>query len=85
MIELLWGKGATVEYHDPFVPSVRIGSHQLQSVALGNLSEYDAVLILTDHTSIDYAGIALGAKLVLDTRNATRNVDKSQSCPVVRL
>lgn len=85
VIELLWGKGATVEYHDPYVPSLRIGSHLLQSVPLGNLGDYDAVLILTDHSSIDYGAIGRSAKLVLDTRNATRNVDKTQSCPIVRL
>lgn len=85
VIELLWGKGATVEYHDPYVPAVRIGHHQLQSVPLDRLSDYDAVLILTDHTSIDYAALCQKAKLVLDTRNATRRVEKDKSCPVVRL
>jgi UDP-N-acetyl-D-glucosamine dehydrogenase len=85
VIELLWGKGATVEYHDPYVPSVRIGTHQLHSVPLVDPGSYDAVLILTDHKSIDYAALCQKAKLVLDTRNATRSVEKDTSCPVVRL
>jgi len=85
VIELLWGKGAQVEYHDPYVPSLRIGHHQLQSVPLAQLGEYDAVLILTDHTSIDYSALCAKAKLVIDTRNATRSVSKQNSCPIVRL
>ena len=79
------GKGAAVEYHDPFVPSLRIGHHQLHSVPLGQLGDYDAVLILTDHSSLDYPAICKSARLVLDTRNATRRVDKQASCPIVRL
>ena len=85
VIELLWGKGAQVEYHDPYVPSLRIGHHQLHSVPLAQLGEYDAVLILTDHTSIDYSALCAKAKLVIDTRNATRSVSKQSSCPIVRL
>jgi UDP-N-acetyl-D-glucosamine dehydrogenase len=85
VIELLSRKGATVEYHDPFVPSLRIGHHQLHSVPLGQLGDYDAVLILTDHSSLDYPAICGSARLVLDTRNATRRVDKQSSCPIVRL
>ena len=43
------------------------------------------MLILTDHTSIDYAALCAKAKLVIDTRNATRSVSKQNSCPIVRL
>jgi UDP-N-acetyl-D-glucosamine dehydrogenase len=38
------------------------------------LAKYDAVLIATDHTGYDYAAIVDAAKLVVDTRNATRRV-----------
>ena len=87
VIELLWGKGATVEYHDPYVPSLRIGSHLLQSVPLGNLGDYDAVLILTDHSSIDYGAIGRSANWcpIPATRRATstkRSPVRSCGCSV---
>jgi len=39
-----------------------------------NLAKYDAVLIATDHSVYDYAAIVRHARLVIDTRNATRNI-----------
>jgi len=49
---------------------------------LENLGQYDAVLIVTDHSSYDYAQIVREAQLVIDTRNATRGIDspKIVSC-----
>ena len=85
VIELLQAKGATVSYHDPYVPSLRIGEHKLSSVALGNFAAYHAVVILTDHTSIDYLQVVQEARLVVDTRNATRMVRQHARTPVVRL
>jgi UDP-N-acetyl-D-glucosamine dehydrogenase len=38
------------------------------------LGNYDCVLIATDHSSYDYLSIVENAKLVVDTRNATRRV-----------
>jgi UDP-N-acetyl-D-glucosamine dehydrogenase len=42
------------------------------SQAWGDFSNYDAVLIATDHDDIDYVGLAKTAKLIVDTRNACR-------------
>jgi UDP-N-acetyl-D-glucosamine dehydrogenase len=39
-----------------------------------NLGKFDAVIIATDHSSYDYVAIVDAAKLVVDTRNATRRV-----------
>jgi UDP-N-acetyl-D-glucosamine dehydrogenase len=47
---------------------------QLRCVPLHNLDVYDCVLIVTDHSSYDYAGIVRQAQLVIDTRNATRGI-----------
>lgn len=83
VITLLKQRGAEVEYHDPFIPELR-AEHgfgcQMRSVPLRPeaLGEYDAVLILTDHDSIDYAQVAAGARLVVDTRNATRKVTRGR-------
>jgi len=54
-------------------------------VAPSQLASYHAVVILTDHTSIDYQQIVAEARLVVDTRNATRAVRQHARTPVVRL
>ena len=79
IMELLQKQGARVEYHDPYFPRLhrmRRYDFQLASVNLTPeaLSEPQAVIIATDHSSYDYAQIVERAKLVIDTRNATRNV-----------
>ncbi|MCS7305975.1 MAG: nucleotide sugar dehydrogenase [Thermoguttaceae bacterium] len=79
LMELLLRGGAHVDYHDPFVPQLRPGrkyKYQMSSVPLTaeTLQQYDAVLIATDHTSVDYALIGEHARLVIDTRNAMARV-----------
>jgi UDP-N-acetyl-D-glucosamine dehydrogenase len=74
--KLLLERGGDVRYHDPFVPEMRIGEHSLKSVDLTDeqISGADLVVILTDHSAIDYARVVRLAHRVYDTRNATRNV-----------
>ncbi len=74
VIELLQDRGAEVSYHDPWAASVRIGEHTLKSKPLDGLDGYDAVVIVTDHSNVDYARVVREARLVIDTRNATRKV-----------
>ncbi len=60
IIELLRAKGAIVAYNDPFFPTVGHGRHydlNMTSTPLDNLGQYDAVLIVTDHSSYDYKAI----------------------------
>jgi UDP-N-acetyl-D-glucosamine dehydrogenase len=77
LIELLEKRGARCDVHDPFVPEIpRTREHPTlmgrRSVPLkwDIVSEYDAVLIATDHDAIDYKTLAIHAKLIIDTRNA---------------
>jgi len=72
----LWRRGATVKYHDPYVPSIRVGGRGLESEPLEDetLRSVDAAVILTDHRVIDYKRVAELAPLVIDTRNATAAV-----------
>ncbi len=75
LMELLLERGADVAYHDPFideVPKTREYGHLMgrRSVAIDKPSEFDAVIIATDHDQIDYAALAHDAQLVVDTRNA---------------
>jgi len=78
IVSLLLSKGAQADYHDPFVPTLEIPGHPepIHSIGLNEqtLNSYDAVLIVTDHTSYDYNWIAANSKMLVDTRNATRNV-----------
>jgi UDP-N-acetyl-D-glucosamine dehydrogenase len=77
IIELLREKGAHVFYNDPYFAKVGRGRHydlNMTNTPLDNLGEYDAVLIVTDHTSYDYKAIVEQSKLVIDTRNATKGI-----------
>jgi UDP-N-acetyl-D-glucosamine dehydrogenase len=77
IIELLREKGATVAYNDPFFPTVGRGRHydlNMTNTPLDNLGQYDAVVIVTDHTSYDYRAIVEQSQLVIDTRNATKGI-----------
>ena len=77
IIELLQRSGAQVDYNDPYFPRVGKGRKydlNMQSASLEDLSKFDCVLIATDHSTYDYARIAREAKLVVDTRNATRGI-----------
>lgn len=76
IISLLQSKGAHVEYHDPHIPHLRGGRNfpdlDLKSVDLTakSLAGADCVLLVTDHSALDYAWIASQARLIVDTRNA---------------
>jgi len=75
ILELLRNKGAVVAYNDPFFPTVGQGRHyalNMTNTPLENLGQYDAVVIVTDHTSYNYREIVEQSKLVIDTRNATK-------------
>ena len=78
IIELLREKGAEVSYNDPFFKRVGHGRHydlNMDCAPLENLGQYDAVVIVTDHSSFDYAAIVDQSQLVIDTRNATKGID----------
>jgi UDP-N-acetyl-D-glucosamine dehydrogenase len=81
IISLLLSKGAKAEYHDPYIKTLEISEHDQAEVisSIGDLTEdvlagYDAVVIVADHSAYDYAWIADHARLVVDTRNATRHL-----------
>ncbi len=79
VIELLRAAGAQVDYNDPYCPRLGTGRHYnlgMESVPFNaeTLAGYDAVVIITDHSCYDYPLIARHARLVVDTRNATRGL-----------
>ncbi|GAB4574187.1 MAG: nucleotide sugar dehydrogenase [Anaerolineae bacterium] len=74
VIHLLQEKGALVSYHDPYIPSIRLDGETITSAELTAewLAEADAVVWITDHTDYDRQWILDHARLVVDTRNATK-------------
>ena len=76
VIRLLEERGAHVEYHDPFVPEFREDGHSRKGVELSEemLQWADAVVIITDHKSIDYQRVVDHATMVVDTRNTTADL-----------
>ncbi len=79
VIRLLEERGAEVVYHDPHVPSFRDDGHEWLSVPFSDaeLARADAVVIVTDHSSVDYQRVVDVAPVVVDTRNATAGLRKS--------
>ena len=78
IIELLQKRGAHVEYNDPFFPSVGHGRKyalNMTCTPLDRIPEFDCVVIVTDHSQYNYAAIVNQAKLVVDTRNATKGIE----------
>jgi len=77
IIELLQKEGADVSYNDPFFEYVGEGRKyklEMSNTPLENLEKFDAVVIVTDHSSYDYKWIVENAQLVVDTRNATKGI-----------
>lgn len=77
IIELLREHGAEVYYNDPYFPKVGHGRHfalNMENTPLDNIGQFDCVVIVTDHSSYDYARIVSESQLVVDTRNATKGL-----------
>ena len=72
IIDLLKYKGAKINYHDPYVEN--IDSLKSLDLTKNTIEEQDAILITTDHTSIDYTSLGKYAKLIVDSRNIMATV-----------
>src|ERR1039458_4093971 len=84
IIELLQKRGAHVEYNAPFFPTVGRGRKYVLNMTctpLERIPEFDCVVIVTDHSQYDFPSIVNKAKLVVDTRNATKGI---QAANIVR-
>jgi UDP-N-acetyl-D-glucosamine dehydrogenase len=77
IIRLLEEKGATVVYHDPYVPELREESVIRRSVdySVDAMSMADCVLIATDHSTVDYRVLLTLDVPIVDTRNAMRGLE----------
>ena len=79
VLQLLSQRHARVAYIDQYVPTLSLNGITCHSKTLtaGELRAADCVLILTDHSNVDYALVAREARLVVDTRNATGHLPEA--------
>ena len=77
LLDLLQKRGSVVDFHDPLVPVIPWTREHPEFAGLAStplssdmLSDYDAILIATDHDAVDYALISEHSRLIVDTRNA---------------
>lgn len=95
IIDRLRAKGASVRYHDPFVKELRFddahieaSGEPLASVPLTDeeLRSADCLIIVTDHSGIDYKRVCAATSLIVDTRNALNgDVRRNSSARIIRL
>ncbi len=83
IIEHLEKQGVDVSFHDPFIPYLKIKNINLKSVTLAknNLKSFDCVIIVTDHSALDYKFVKKNSSLIFDTRNIYKKNEKK----VIRL
>jgi len=84
IIQLLREKGAEVSYHDPYVPRIHLPAGDMKSAELSGkcLASMDCVIIAVEHSCYDLEQIITNAKLVFDTRGATKGLKQAN---IVRL
>ena len=78
IMRMLSEKGAVLSYNDPFVAALRMNGNTLKSVDLTSdtIESQDCIIILTDHNAYDFRTVVAAAKLVVDTRNATKDLQE---------
>ncbi|MHB9155570.1 MAG: nucleotide sugar dehydrogenase [Endomicrobiales bacterium] len=75
VLQLLMDRHARISYFDPYVPEVRMDSRTFTSIkSLKDIGRYDAAVIITNHSSVDYRLMAKNARLIIDSRNATKGI-----------
>lgn len=77
VMRILSEKGADLIYNDPYVPTLWLGKNTMNSTQLSSdaIARQDCVIILTDHSDYDFKAIVAAARLVIDTRNATKDLN----------
>jgi UDP-N-acetyl-D-glucosamine dehydrogenase len=77
IMHLLQEQGAHVSYHDPYVPTVRLGDHEWsgKSYSAALLKSMDAVIVTTPHATFDPKHVLRHSPLVIDTRNFARGLN----------
>jgi UDP-N-acetyl-D-glucosamine dehydrogenase len=81
IIGILRSKKAKTTYNDPYISNIEVNGEKMRSQKLTKalLKSVDCVIIVTGHSVYDYDFIVKNAKLIIDTRNVTKNIpDRSK-------
>ncbi len=76
LIQLLTDSGADIEYYDPYVPKLELRDmcfNSLRTLNNSAIKNFDACVIVTDHSEFDYEMIFNNSSLIIDTRNVYAN------------
>jgi UDP-N-acetyl-D-glucosamine dehydrogenase len=86
IINLLQSEGALVSYYDSYLPYLKIDNINLKSLKFmrKSFNDKDCVVIITDHSNVDYSFILEHSALIVDTRNVFKNI-KGKKDKVVKL
>jgi UDP-N-acetyl-D-glucosamine dehydrogenase len=86
IMEILKERGGRVSFHDPYIPEIlptreHASLQGMKSVPFdeATISKFDAALITTDHGNVDYASLVAWSRLIVDTRNATKNLTRGRT------
>ena len=76
LIDLLREHGSKVSYYDPYFSYFKVDDIDLKCVKFSKetLRSFDCVVVTTDHSNVDYQFMAKNSKLIVDTRNALKDV-----------
>jgi UDP-N-acetyl-D-glucosamine dehydrogenase len=88
IIKLFEQRGAEISFHDKHVVQAALeheGLGKTPSAEIARAGDFDCVVITTDHSDVDYKALCERAKLVVDTRNATKNLRKQFKDKIVSL
>jgi len=91
LIHVLKEHHAEVHYYDPFIPVIPETREHPEFAGMASidwseekLKTFDAAIIATDHTKVDYELLCRTLPLVIDTRNAAANVSKTNAANIVK-
>jgi UDP-N-acetyl-D-glucosamine dehydrogenase len=90
IIDLLLKQEAEVQYYDSFVPEIKPHAPYTYSMSSVTLSEEviqgaDCIVVITNHSNVDYDYIAQHAKVIVDTRNACKNVSNEYKNKIIKI
>lgn len=85
IIELLVKKGALVSYYDPYLPYLKIDAINLKGVKFNadSFKDSDCVVIVTDHSNVNYEFVVKNSRLIVDTRNVLKDIKERKK--IIRL
>ena len=86
VIEILKENGAQTDFYDPYIPKFKVGNkvyEGIESIDEKIIERYDLVIITAAHSVVDYDMIQKNAKVIFDTRNATKNLKNRENIEVL--